>query len=175
MAINEIKTKTVVGIIGAGISGLTTAYQLKKHGIDFRIIEADDDVGGVWRQKSYEECFLITSRKSTFLSGSAQPEDYPDFPSAKQFLQYIRDYVDKNGLREHIRFNSRVESARPDGQEWIVETKDGFTHRFSHLVVCSGVNHVPHMPEYPGTFTGEVIHSVDYKSFDRLRDKRVLV
>lgn len=33
-------------IIGAGISGLTTAYQLHKKGVDFRILEARDRIGG---------------------------------------------------------------------------------------------------------------------------------
>lgn len=38
-------TKTVV-IIGAGISGLTTAYLLSKNGFDIRIIERKSEVGG---------------------------------------------------------------------------------------------------------------------------------
>jgi oxygen-dependent protoporphyrinogen oxidase len=38
-------TKTVV-IIGAGISGLTTAYLLSKNGFDVRIIERKSEVGG---------------------------------------------------------------------------------------------------------------------------------
>jgi monoamine oxidase len=33
-------------IIGAGLSGLSTAYQLKKAGINFKIIEAQDRIGG---------------------------------------------------------------------------------------------------------------------------------
>ena len=33
-------------IIGAGLSGLTTAYELKKAGVSFRILEARDRCGG---------------------------------------------------------------------------------------------------------------------------------
>ena len=33
-------------IIGAGLSGLSTAYRLKKAGISFKIIEAQDRMGG---------------------------------------------------------------------------------------------------------------------------------
>ena len=33
-------------IIGAGLSGLSTAYQLKKAGINFKILEAQSRLGG---------------------------------------------------------------------------------------------------------------------------------
>ena len=33
-------------IIGAGLSGLSTAYQLKKAGINFKILEAQSHLGG---------------------------------------------------------------------------------------------------------------------------------
>lgn len=38
-------TKTIV-VIGAGISGLTSAYLLSKKGFDVRIIERKPEVGG---------------------------------------------------------------------------------------------------------------------------------
>ncbi len=38
--------KPVVAVVGAGISGLTVAYQLKKHGIDCSIFEASGRTGG---------------------------------------------------------------------------------------------------------------------------------
>ncbi|MGQ8336904.1 protoporphyrinogen oxidase [Sunxiuqinia sp. A32] len=39
--------KTKVGIIGAGLTGLTTAYYLKKKGIDVQLFEKADRAGGV--------------------------------------------------------------------------------------------------------------------------------
>lgn len=38
---------TQVLVIGAGITGLTTAYELKKSGIDFRVVEKNSKTGGV--------------------------------------------------------------------------------------------------------------------------------
>ena len=40
-----IKTNTIV--IGAGLTGLTTAFYLKKAGTDFLVVEKDEQVGGV--------------------------------------------------------------------------------------------------------------------------------
>ncbi|MCD6092273.1 MAG: FAD-dependent oxidoreductase, partial [Bacteroidales bacterium] len=40
-----------VAIIGAGITGLTTAFYLKKAGIPFSIFEKSDKIGGVMQSK----------------------------------------------------------------------------------------------------------------------------
>ena len=66
MSMTDLKAKTYVGIIGAGISGLTTAYQLKKHGIDFEILEADGDVGRlIVIQRRLQAAYAALSIRST--------------------------------------------------------------------------------------------------------------
>ena len=51
----------------------------------------------------------------------------------------------------------------------------GESRTYSGLVVAAGIHWVPSMPEVPGTFDGESIHSRGYKSPDIFRGKRVLV
>lgn len=51
MPLHEINTRVI--IIGAGLTGLTLAYYLKKKGIDFVVVEKDQQPGGVIR--SYRE------------------------------------------------------------------------------------------------------------------------
>lgn len=41
---NQIKTH--VTIVGAGLTGLTTAFYLRQRGIPFKLIEKEDRVGG---------------------------------------------------------------------------------------------------------------------------------
>jgi oxygen-dependent protoporphyrinogen oxidase len=48
----------MVGIIGAGISGLTTAYFLQKAGIDYMLLEASDRAGGFIRTKNIDNYIL---------------------------------------------------------------------------------------------------------------------
>ena len=49
---------TDVVVVGAGISGLTTAYRLSQAGLDVRVLEARDRVGGrAWRIPMHETFF----------------------------------------------------------------------------------------------------------------------
>ena len=41
------KPTAKIAIIGAGLSGLTTAFYLKRHGIPFKVFEKADRAGGV--------------------------------------------------------------------------------------------------------------------------------
>lgn len=46
---SEPLKKEKIAILGAGISGLSTAWLLKKRGVDFQLFEASDQVGGLAR------------------------------------------------------------------------------------------------------------------------------
>ena len=58
--------KTDIVVIGAGLTGLTTAHYLKKQNKDFIVLEKDSRVGGVINTVKdngflYEDCLLYTS------------------------------------------------------------------------------------------------------------------
>ncbi len=104
------------------------------------------------------------------------PEDYPDYPSNKKIHGYMQLFADAYGLRDHIRFNTSVEKAelQADGS-WQVKLSTGETKRYGSLVCANGTNWHPVMPDYPGSFTGEMRHAVTFRSMDEFRGKRVLV
>jgi len=56
-----------VGVIGAGIAGLTAAWTLRKRGIDVRVLEASDRLGGKIRTEQAED-LLIDAGPDSFLS-----------------------------------------------------------------------------------------------------------
>lgn len=62
----------------------------------------------------------------------------------------------------------------PDGR-WEVELANGEKRIYKGVIVCSGHHWDKRFPNYPGEFTGEYIHSKDYKNPQQLIDKRVLV
>lgn len=67
-----------VAIIGAGITGLTTAFYLKKAGIPFRIFEKSDKIGGVMQTKSDESFLYETGPNSGVISHAEMAELFED-------------------------------------------------------------------------------------------------
>ena len=163
-------------IIGAGPVGLSIARAFKKAGVAYEQLDADADVGGNWRHGVYSTAHIISSRKTTEYADYPMPADYPDFPSAAQMLAYLRDYTEHFELRENIQFKTKVCSCRPlSDHRWELELASGETRIYRGLLVCNGHHWACRWPQYPGQFTGEYIHSKQYKTPEQLRDKRVLV
>src|SRR5688572_20434415 len=162
-------------IIGAGFCGLGVAAAFQREGIPIDIFEAADDLGGNWYHGVYESVHIISSRKTTEFAEFPMPEDWPDFPSAAQMLEYLRAYAAHFDLRRHIAFNTRVERVAPAGDGAWEVTVGGERRVYGGVVVCNGHHWDRRWPEYPGSFAGKMIHSKDYKRADELRGKRVLV
>ncbi|MDW8216873.1 MAG: NAD(P)-binding domain-containing protein [Acidobacteriota bacterium] len=163
-------------VIGAGPTGLVVARALKQAGIPYDQVDADEDVGGNWRHGVYETVHIISSRKTTSFPEYPMPAHYPDFPSRAQMLAYLCDYARHFALRANIEFRREVSLATPlEDWSWRVQFTDGTERRYKGVVVCNGHHWDRRFPDYPGQFTGEWIHSKDYKRPEQLVGKRVLV
>ncbi|MDQ6834600.1 MAG: NAD(P)-binding domain-containing protein [Actinomycetota bacterium] len=175
-----------VCVIGAGVSGLTAGKALGDWGVPYTCFEASDDVGGNWyfrnpngRSSAYRSLHIDTSKKAISFSDFPLDERYPDFPHHTEIHRFLREYTDRFALRDRIRFQTTVERVerRPQGG-WTVRTGDGQTHEFAALLVCNGHHWDPALPEFPGHFDGETIHSHHYidpaEPLD-LHGKRVVV
>lgn len=168
-------------IIGAGPSGLAAAKTFKERGIPFICLEREGDIGGLWNGETntgvvYDTTFLVSSRKFTAFEDYPFPDDYPTYPSHRQVMAYFQDYARHFGLRDHIEFNATVEKAERADGGWRVKLKGESHPRFyKGLVLANGHHHVPRMPKIPGTFTGEIMHSRDYRNVQQLAGKRVVV
>ena len=170
------ETSDKMAVIGAGPVGLGMARALKVHGIPYDQFEADEDIGGNWHHGVYSTTHTISSRKVTQYPDFPMPENYPDYPSRTQVLSYLRDFARQSGLYENIAFNSKVLMARPRPDWlWDVTLASGETRTYKGLVVCNGHDWSRRFPKYPGTFTGEYLHSKDYKQPSQLNGRRVLV
>ncbi|HCF24054.1 MULTISPECIES: NAD(P)-binding domain-containing protein [unclassified Novosphingobium] len=175
-----------VCIIGAGCSGFTTAKRLKDFGIPFDVYEASDDIGGTWYYNNpngmsacYQSLHIDTSKWRLAFEDYPVPADWPDYPHHSLLLQYFHDYVDHFGLREHIRFNTRVEKAeRKAGGGWAITLSTGEVKHYDALAVANGHHWAARIPDYPGHFDGAQIHSHNYRTpFEPVNciGKRVLV
>jgi Flavin-binding monooxygenase-like len=174
-------------VIGAGSSGIAAAKALRERGVPHTVFEASDRVGGVWvfgnrngLSAAYRGLHINTSRDRMEFSDFPMPKTYPDYPHHTQIAAYFDAYTDHFGLRESIRFRTRVEHARrgADGV-WELELHDGSTERFDALLVANGHHWNPRWPEprFPGsdTFSGTQMHAHDYREPEQLTGRRVVV
>ena len=173
-------------VIGAGISGLNAGKALADAGVPYECFEASDRIGGNWafgnpngHSSAYRSLHIDTSKDLVSFRDFPMDASYPDFPHHTQIKEYLERYAEAFGLKENITFETEVEHARRlDGGGWEIRTSDGETRHYDALVVGNGHHWDPRLPDFPGEFTGEWIHSHAYLSPTEplhLRDKRILV
>lgn len=172
-----------VVIIGAGLSGLCMAIKLKAAGIDFIILEKDDDVGGTWLENTYPGCGVDTP--SHFYSFSFAPNAHWSrfFAKRDEVFSYLSRIADTYGIRDHIRFGTEVIRADYDtaAATWRIAARDadGTESVLDAPVLVSAVGMVnrPSVPPIKDldTFAGPVMHTAQWRSDVELTGKRVAV
>ncbi len=176
-----------VCVIGAGPCGLTTVKNLVQAGVtDIKCHEAQRELGGLWayspdpaRASVYEAAHTISSKHLSQFRDFPMPEAYPDFPSHRQVLAYMRAYAERFALAEHIHIGSRVTRARRGAEGgWVIEGEDEtgpFCDTADHLIVCSGHHRAAALPQNTAGFSGQRIHSAAFRTTEAYAGKRVLV
>jgi len=177
---SELKSSKRYCIIGAGASGLAVAKTFKERGIPFDCFEQLSGVGGIWNPESpnlvYESTYLNSSKKLSRYSDFPMPENYPQYLSSRQAYEYIDAYANTFGVADHITFNSEVKRAERVEGKWRVKLSGETKPRiYDGLVVANGHHWDPKIPDYPGNFSGELLHSHAVKRRDQLKGKRVVV
>jgi dimethylaniline monooxygenase (N-oxide forming) len=172
-----------VAVIGAGSSGLAVLKALDECGLDVDCFERGSDVGGLWRydndnglSSAYASLRTNVSRLRMEYPTFPMPRSYGDFPHHSQMASYLRAYAEEFGLRRRISFGMTVEGVVPDpGGGWRVALDDGSSRRYDAVVVATGHDWCPRLPEPPESFSGETSHSHDYRTPDPFAGRRVLV
>ena len=169
-----------IAIIGAGFSGVGTAIQLKKAGIDsFTIFERAGDVGGTWRDNTYPGAACDVPSHAYSLSFEQSHTWSRRFAESGEIHRYLRSITHKWKLREHTRFNTEIVDARFDEEtgSWTLTTRDDETFTARVVVSCAGGLVNPAWPDIKGlqSFTGELFHTARWNHDYDLADRRVAV
>ncbi|KAM7267762.1 hypothetical protein ACFE04_009928 [Oxalis oulophora] len=199
-----------VCVIGAGPSGLAAARELRKEGHNVVVLEQNHDIGGQWLYTPNIETEDPLGQKNKFLSVHSSVyaslrltspreimgfTDFPfavkeekgrdtrRFPGHRELWLYLRDFVEHFGLRELIRFGTRVEyvgmlEAKKENMKWIVKSTTAektVEEVFDAVVVATGHYSKPRLPSIKGmdTWKRKQMHSHTYRVPAPFRNEEV--
>jgi cation diffusion facilitator CzcD-associated flavoprotein CzcO len=167
-----------VVIIGAGFAGIGMAVRLRQQGIDFLILEGQEDLGGTWLVNTYPGCQCDVPSVLYSLSFAPNPNWTRSFAPQGEIEEYVRSVADRFDIKRSIRFGHWVNSARWDtgDRRWALDTPHG-TVTADVVVLGTGGLSSPALPDIPGiaSFQGTLFHSARWRHDHQLSGERVAV
>lgn len=161
-------------VIGAGPAGLAVARELgHKHGIVTVVVDRAAAPAISWRTR-YDNFRLNTTGFLSHLPGQRIPLSAGRWPTREDMVAYFDDYV----ATQHIdlELGCAVDEIARTEEGWRLETSSGPIESRA-VILATGNYRTPIIPPWPGRseFTGEVIHSADFKNASPFRNRDVLV
>ncbi|KAI1328360.1 monooxygenase [Xylariaceae sp. FL0255] len=162
-----------IAIIGAGITGVSSAAHCIGHGFDVTIFEAgsEKNLGGIWSNVNDTSSLQIHSAMFRFHPSVQWDRGYPD---RQQIVSQIKELWKKYGLDSKTKFDTKVERVYKDDQDrWVINnTANG---RFDGIIAAVGTCGDPKVPHMPGLDKfKQVRHSSRLTGVD-IRDKTMIV
>ena len=180
MPVADVAVDHEVVVVGAGFSGIGAAIKLDRAGFsDFVVLEEADGVGGAWHWNTYPGIAVNIPSFSYQFSFEKRSDWSRVYAPGDELKAYAEHCVDKYGVRNRIRLNTKVLGARFDeaSNAWHLETAGGehLTARF--VVSATGVFSQPKPPEIAGidTFSGPTMHTARWDHSVQLGGKRVAI
>lgn len=154
-------------VVGAGFAGVYLLHRLRSDGHRVRVLEAGDNVGGVWYWNNYPgaRCDVESLQYSYSFDEDLDKawkwsERYATQPEIQSYIEFVADRFD---LKRDISFNTKVLGASYDniGNYWSVETDSGSVLTARWVVMATGCLSSAKLPEIEGRddFQGTTIHT----------------
>ena len=169
------KSRQRFAIIGAGMSGVLAAIQLREAGYDFTVFEKADRVGGTWRENTYPGIACDVPSHLYSYSFELNPDwNYTSSPGA-EIRSYFEGAAKRYGVEDSIRFGEPVVRCEWLGDRWEIETGAGTVDRFEWVIAATGILHHPKLPDIEGLddFAGNCFHSARWDHDVPLEGRRI--
>ena len=173
-------------IIGAGISGISSAYfvQDKCPNKTYAILEGRSNLGGTWDFFKYpglrsdSDMYTMGFKFNPWTNTKA-------VSSGESILQYLNDTVDKFDIRKNIVFNQRVKNASWSSETnlWTLTVPQSATETITYTAnfnsMCIGYYDYEngYTPEFVGreNFKGQIVHPQKWTEDIDYTGKKVIV
>lgn len=163
-----------VVVTGGGQAGLAVGYYLRRSGLRYIILDAQNEPGGAWLH-GWRSLRLFSPAQWSSLPGWLMPGGGLDkYPTRDEVLSYLRQYEERYELP--IRRPVKALTAERSDGGFVINTDSG-KYSSRAIVSATGTWQKPYTPDYPGReqFSGVQIHSANYESPDAFAGKRVLI
>ena len=173
-------------IVGAGISGIGSAYHLKEQCPEksFCVLEGMESFGGTWLMHRYPG---IRSDSDLFTFGYRfKPWTGNPIASGQEILTYLEEVLDENDLNSHIRYNHEIVTANWSSEEklWTLhgrrkDTGEAVCFTANFLWMCQGYykhaeGYTPHWEDME-EFQGQIVHPQTWPEDLDYTNKKVVV
>ncbi|MER6343580.1 flavin-containing monooxygenase [Streptomyces sp. NPDC001595] len=165
-----------VYVVGGGPGGLAAAYALRAQGVRAVVLERSGQVGASWR-RHYDRLHLHTTRRLSALPGLPMPRRFGRWVSRDNVVRYLEKYAEHHELEIVTGVEvSRIDRS-PDGTGWLLHATGGRELTGAAVVVATGHNHTPRIPDWPGLadYTGDFRHASEYRDAAPYAGRDVLV
>ena len=169
-------------IIGAGMSGILAAIKLAEIGVQYKIYEKNNDLGGTWYENQYPGSRVDIANHFYSYSFEENYQWSEHFSRQPELLDYFKNCFHKYDIHKHTYFETQVTDMKFDEltQEWSV---DSICHgrenkeRIGIVISCVGQLNQPKIPQIKGLehFQGDMFHSSQWPHFDTISGKKVAV
>jgi putative flavoprotein involved in K+ transport len=159
-------------VIGGGQAGLCTGYYLKKQGVPFLILDANERVGDAWRNRW--DSLKLFSPSRYVLPGLALKTQTDGFPTKDQIADYLSEYARHFELP--VRNGVRVDRLQKSGDRFVLSCG---ASRFecSNVIVAMANYQVPRTPHFADEIDPGIVqlHSHTYRNPSQLKPGSVLI
>ncbi|WP_327236110.1 NAD(P)/FAD-dependent oxidoreductase [Streptomyces sp. NBC_01317] len=169
-------TDLPVYVIGGGPGGLAVAAALRERGVRTVVLERSEAVAASWR-RHYSRLRLHTTRRKSALPGLKIPRSAGRWVAREDVVRYLETYAEHHTLEIVTGVEvTRIERA-PGGVGWLLHATGGRQLTGRGVVVATGYNHTPKLPDWPGreAYEGELLHAGEYQDAQPYAGKDVLV
>jgi putative flavoprotein involved in K+ transport len=161
-------------VIGAGPGGLAVAATLRQRGLRPLVLERAERLGESWRNH-YDRLHLHTTRRLSALPGLPIPRAYGRWVGRDDVVRYLERYAEYHDV--DIATGIEVTRVERAGAGWELPATGGRMIASPVVVVATGHNHTPYIPDWNGrnTFSGDLLHAAAYRNAVPYAGRDVLV
>ena len=162
-------------IIGAGQAGLATSYWLTQAGVEHRILERRDSLGGAFQDR-WDGFYMNTPNFSLDLPGMPYADNEPEaFIPRNAVVNLFRRYAEVISAPVHTGVDVTRLATSPDGG-FSIESSLGHM-KARKVVLATGAYQVPKIPALANSLSKDIVHvhTHDYRNPNQLPDGAVLI